>query len=101
MGDRDKAREEIDIALGIDPNFLVVRLLREQLDTPATPAVPPSAGSSVNTPAPATASIAASAAKLAQLEEKVKQRVRNREAAAARPAVPRRPAFGRVRRLGA
>ncbi len=100
-GDRDRAREEVETALGIDPDFLAARVLREELDSPATPAVPPPAARPVITPAPAAASVEAYAAKIAELEEKVKQRVKNREATVAGPAAPPRPMFGRVNRLGA
>src|SRR3954469_6349725 len=75
MGDRAKAREEVETALGIDPDFLAARLLREELDTQTTSAVPVPACEAPATPAPAAASLAASAAKLAAFEEKVKERV--------------------------
>jgi hypothetical protein len=103
MGDRAKAREEVETALGIDPDFLAARLLREQLDTEATSTVLPPASEPVTMPAPAPAvpSLAASAAKLAELENKVKERVRHREAAVAHPVVPPRSKASHVYRWGA
>ncbi|HXD72256.1 MAG TPA: tetratricopeptide repeat protein, partial [Vicinamibacterales bacterium] len=94
MGDKEKAREEVETALSIDPEFLAARLLRDQLSTPEIPAVPAPVPVPAAPSAP-SASLAASAAALAQLEERVKQRVREREAAPARtatPATPRRAA---------
>ena len=93
MGDKEKAREEVDTALSIDPEFLAARLLRDQLNAPDTPVVP----ASVSVPPPPAApspSLASSAATLAQFEERIKQRVREREAAPPPAAAP-------VRRRGA
>lgn len=101
MGDRAKAREEVETALGIDPGFLAARLLREQLEALPTSTVPVPVAEPVSTPTPVAASLAVSAAKLAQFEEKVKARVKQREAAVAPAAVPPRPRAGRVYRWGA
>ncbi len=95
MGDRDKAREEVETALSIDPDFLAARMLREQLNTPDTSAVREAAPAA---PAPA-ASLAASAAKLADVEERVRARVRARTAVTPAVASPR--PRGRVYRRGA
>jgi hypothetical protein len=94
MGDRAKAREEVETALAIDPEFLAARMLRDELDTPDTPAIPTAAAppiaaaAVIPTPAPSSsaspASLAASAAKLAEFEERVKERVRTRSQAQTR-----------------
>src|SRR6185312_13509504 len=101
MGDKEKAREEVETALSIDPEFLAARLLRDQVNTPEIPAVPAPVPVPAAPSAP-SASLASSAAALAQFEERIKQRVREREAApprAATPATPRRAA--RTVRVGA
>ena len=90
MGDQERARQEVETALSIDPDFLAARVLQDQLKTPETSTVPPAP--EVFQP---PASLAASAAKLAQIEERVKQRVHARETAQPAPrtlsAVPRKP----------
>ncbi len=95
MGDRDKAREEVETALAIDPEFLAARLLRDQLNVPAPVApLPPVAASP-----PPFATLEASAASLAALEERVRQRVLSRNEAA--PATPSGPKAGRTFRYRA
>jgi hypothetical protein len=85
MGDRARAHQEVETALSIDPDFLAARLLRDQLNTSETSTVLPApevfqAPSSAPVPktSPTPASLAASSAKLAQFEEKVRQRLEAR-----------------------
>jgi len=91
MGDRERARQEVEIALSIDPEFLAARVLQDQIKAPETSAVPKPPETVQAAAPPAPASLAASAAKLAQIEERVKQRVREREI-----AEPKAPAASTV-----
>jgi len=109
MGDRDRAREEVQTALAIDPEFLAARMLRDELDAPPpSPAVTPAPRAAqvrmepnTTKPAPApVASLAASSAKIAQLEARVKQRVQDRHIVVP-PPEPRRPMSARPLRIGA
>jgi len=84
MGDKERARQEVETALTIDPDFLAARVLKDQLETPDTSTVPPAPEVFQPVPAaaplpPSPATLAASAAKLASFEQKVKQRVQARE----------------------
>jgi hypothetical protein len=99
-GDRTAALEHIEAALAIDPDFLAARMLRDRVTSPdvETPVLssihPDVATRSAATP-PMTAAAAApvlalSVETLASFEERVKQRVRAREAGAARTAVVKR-----------
>ena len=112
MGDRDKAREEVQNALSIDPDFLAARMLRDELDAPSPAVSPLLAASTVQAkpnvrlrpdatkPAAAPmASLAGSSAKIAQLEARVKQRVQDRHIVVPPPA-PRPSMAGRPLRIG-
>jgi hypothetical protein len=95
MGDREKAREEVQTALSIDPDFLAARMLRDELDAPVpSPAIIAAPAAA----APPPASLAASAAKLAQIEARVKERVKERQIVVPPPAS--RPFAWRPYRLG-
>ena len=53
MGDQERARQEVETALSIDPEFLAARVLQDQLKAPDTSTVPPAP--EVFQAAPATA----------------------------------------------
>jgi len=100
-GAKASALEHIEAALVIDPEFLAARMLRDRVtspepETPAITSSTPQAGvvTEVAAAPPTVAHVdpvvALSPATLASFEERVKQRVRNREAAAARSAVVNR-----------
>jgi len=111
MGDRDRAREEVQTALSIDPEFLAARMLRDELDAPpapspavaATPSARPKQDAAPVTRVPVAtpvASLAASSAKIAELEARVKQRVQDRHIVVP-PAAPKRPTAAYRLRTGA
>jgi len=87
-GDKTTALEHIEAALVIDPEFLAARMLRDRVTSPEseTPVI-----MAAPAPVPAVAPVVAlSAETLASFEERVKQRVREREAATARSTVVNR-----------
>jgi len=100
-GDTVTALEHIEAALVIDPEFLAARMLRDRVMSPEpTPAATSSvlrtdaADVRVSTAAQPVQAVAPlvdiSPEKLTSFEERVMQRVRDREATAARSAVARR-----------
>jgi len=102
MGDRERARQEVETALSIDPDFLAARLMRDQLSGPETSTVPPAPEVFQAPPPPKPAprpkpapSLAASTAKLSEFEAKVRQRVQARDAVV---RSVRQPAAAPVRR---
>jgi hypothetical protein len=86
-GDKAAALEHIEAALVIDPEFLAARMLRDRVTSPE-PEAPVVTTSSVPPSIPSVDPVVTlSAETLASFEERVKQRVRDREAAATRSAV--------------